>query len=141
MSSSGTKSIYFSPLLLAIYLKTLAIILHASGMSTVSLPQMTSEFWDLALSLLSHPSHEPTVLEALLFAFLTILEINEDKRRLAEEHSRELLETQRWTELVFANIAGGDEEGDRLKMLAASVLIKTKEIVEKYHRLLIGDLI
>lgn len=102
---------------------------------------MTSEFWDLLLSVASHPSNESTVLEALLFAFLTILEMNEDKRRLAEEQSRELLETQRWTETVFENTAGGDEETDKLKMLAASVLIKIKEVVEKYQSLLIGEMI
>lgn len=125
---------------MAHYIKTLAIIVHASGTSTTLLSQVTSEFWDLLLSITSHPSHDSTVLESLLFAFLTILEVNEDKRRLVEEQSRELVETQRWTESIFENAPGGDEESDRVKMLAASVLIKLKDIVEKYQRLLVGEL-
>lgn len=101
---------------------------------------MTSEFWDLLLSIRSNPANDSTILEALLFAFLTILDINEDKRRLAQEQSREILETQRWTRLVFDNIAGGDEEGDRLKTLAASVLMKISEVAEKYQTALLGAL-
>lgn len=101
---------------------------------------MTSEFWDLLLSLRSN-GDDSTVLEALLFAFLTLLDINEDKRRLAEEHAKELLETQQWTEHVFETVKGGSEEGDRARMLAASVLVRTREVVEKYQRLLIGDMV
>lgn len=101
---------------------------------------MTSEFWDLLLSLRSN-GDDSTVLEALLFAFLTLLDINEDKRRLAEDHAKELLETQQWTEHVFEMVKGGSEEGDRLRMLAASVLVRTREVVEKYQRLLMGDMV
>ena len=137
---SGNKSVQFSPFLLTSFLKTLALILHASGASTLSLPPMTSEFWDLLLSLRSSAG-ESTVLEALLFAFLTLLDINEDKRRLAEDHAKELLETQQWAEQVFEMVRGGSEEGDRVKMLAASVLVRTREVVEKYQRLLMGDMV
>lgn len=137
---SGNKSVQFSPFLLTSFLKTLALILHASGASTLSLPQMTSEFWDLLLSLRSN-GDDSTVLEALLFAFLTVLDINEDKRRLAEDHAKELLETQQWAEQVFEMVEGGSEEGDRVRMLAASVLVRTREVVEKYQRLLMGDML
>lgn len=101
---------------------------------------MTSEFWDLLLSLRSN-GDDSTVLEALLFAFLTLLDINEDKRRLAEDHAKELLETQQWAEHVFEMVKGGSEEGDRVRMLAASVLVRTREVVEKYQRLLMGDMV
>lgn len=101
---------------------------------------MTSEFWDLLLSLRSN-GDDSTVLEALLFASLTLLDINEDKRRLAEDHAKELLETQQWTEHVFETVKGGSEEGDRVRMLAASVLVRTREVVEKYQRLLMGDMV
>ena len=138
--NSGAKSIQFSPILLTAYLKTLSLILHASGTSTLSLPQMTSEFWDLLLSLRSASADDSTVLEALLFAFLTILEVNEDKRSIAQDHSKELLETQDWAQLVFESARGGDEEGDRVRMLAASVLVRTREVVEKHQRLLLGDM-
>ncbi len=101
---------------------------------------MTSEFWDLLLSLRSASADDSTVLEALLFSFLTILEVNEDKRSIAQDHSKELLETQDWAQLVFERARGGDEEGDRVRMLAASVLVRTREVVEKHQRLLLGDM-
>lgn len=101
---------------------------------------MTSEFWDLLLSLRSAASDDSTVLEALLFAFLTIMEINEDKRRIAQDHSKELLETQEWAQQVFEGARGGDEEGERVRMLAASVLVRTREVVEEHQKLLMGDM-
>ena len=100
---------------------------------------MTSEFWDLLLSLRSRAT-DPSVLEALLFAFLTLLDINEnDQRRLAEQNAKELLETQEWVDGVFETMGGGSEEGDRIRMLAAGVLMRCREVVEKYQRMLMGD--
>ena len=73
---------------------------------------------------------------------MTLLEINNDNQRdLAQDHSKELLETQAWVEQIFENVRGGSEEGDRIRMLAAGVLVKTREVVEKYQRLLLGDLV
>ena len=92
----------------------------------------------MLLSVRSHPSNETSILQSLLFAFLTILDINENKRRLAEEHARELIETQSWARLVFEKTAGGDIDSDRVRMLAASVLMKVNEIGEKYQTLLLG---
>ncbi len=141
LQSCGESSSHTSPFLLSHLLKTLSLILHASGSSTLSLPQMTSEFWDLLLSLRPRAT-DPAVLEALLFAFLTLLDINEnDQRRVAEEHAKELLETQKWVGTVFERIGGGSEEGDRIRMLAAGVLMRTREVVEKYQRMLMGDMI
>lgn len=81
------------------------------------------------------------VMEGLLFGFMTILELNEDKRRLVEAHGRQILETQEWVEGVFGRVgAGGSEEDERVRMLAASVLVRIREVVEKYQALLMGDL-
>lgn len=141
LQTYGENSSHTEPFLLAHLLKTLSLILHASGSSTLSLPQMTAEFWDLLLSLRPRAT-DASVLEALLFAFLTLLDINEnDQRRLAGEHAKELLETQGWVENVFERIGGGSEEGDRIRMLAAGVLLRTREVVEKYQRLLMGDMV
>ena len=95
----------------------------------------------MLLSLRHSAINDITVLEAILFALLTLLDINEDKRRLAEDHSKELLETQSWVEQVFEKVGGGSEEGERVRMLAAGVLMRTREVVEKYQRLLMGDLV
>ena len=138
---SGNDNVHTSPFLLTHYLKTLSLILHAAGPSPLSLPQMTAEFWDLLLSLRSRATDAPPVLEALLFAFLTLLDVNaEHQRRIAEEHAKALLETREWVQVVFEMVAGGSAEGDRARMLAAGVLMRCKEVVEKYQRVMLGDL-
>ncbi|KAM3065983.1 telomere binding protein, variant 2 [Clarireedia jacksonii] len=139
--STSASNITFQPYLLSLFLKTLALMLHASGPSTLSLPQMTSEFWDLCLSLRGQARGDSSVQEGLLFAFMTILEMNEgDLRGLAERHGRELVETREWVEGVFGGLAGGSEEDEKRRMLAAGVLVRIGECVEKYQRLMIGDL-
>jgi len=117
------------------------LILHAAGTSPLSLPQMTTEFFDLLLSLRARASDAP-VLEALLFSFLTLLDINSsNQRRLAEEHAKELLETREWVQMVFEKLGGGSEEGERVRMLAAGVLMRAGEVVDRYQRLLLGNLV
>ena len=136
----GSKNVIFEPYLLSSFLKTLSLILHASGPLTLQLPQMTNEMWDLLLSLRTQSQGDRSIGEALLFAFMTLLEINEDKRSLAEAHGKELLETQGWVELLFTSLGAGTEEDDKMRALAAGVLFKIREVVEKYQALLIGDL-
>lgn len=102
---------------------------------------MTTEFFDLLLSLRARTSDLP-VLEALLFSFLTLLDINSNnQRRLADEHAKELLETREWVQMVFEKLGGGSEEGERVRMLAAGVLMRAGEVVDRYQRLLLGDLV
>ena len=103
---------------------------------------MTAEFWDLLLSLRSRASDAP-VLEALLFAFMTLLDVNSEhthRRRIAEEHAKELLETREWVQVVFGRLGGGSEEGERARMLAAGVLTRCSEVIERYKRVMLGDL-
>lgn len=139
---SSRSNVVFQPYLLTLFLKTLSLLIHASGPSTLSLPQMTSEFWDLLLSLRTQSIGDSTVVEALLFAFLTILEINDDKRTLVEAHGRQMLETQEWVEGVFSKMnSSGSEEDERIRMLAAGCLVRIREVVEKYQSLLMGDLV
>ncbi|KAK0126097.1 telomere binding protein [Cadophora gregata] len=139
--ASSTANITFHPYLLSLFLKTLSLLLHASGPNTLSLPQMTSEFWDLCLGLRAQAVGDVMVLEALLFSFLSILEVNGDKRGLVEGFGRQMLETQEWVEGVFGRLgAGGSEEDERARMLAAGVLVRIRENVEKYQALLLGDM-
>ena len=85
--------------------------------------------------------HALPVLEALLFSFLTIFEINaNDPRRIAEDHGSELTETKAWVEQIFENAGKGSEEDDRARVLAASVLVRCTEIIEKYQKMLVGNL-
>jgi telomere length regulation protein len=144
--SSGNQNLAFSTHLLPIYLRTLAILLHASGRSTLALPQMSSELWDMLLSLRNNAlnDNDVGVLESLLFAFLTLLEVNEDKQRLATEHAKELVETQEWAKLVLEKReagVGGEDEGEKVRMLAAAVVVRCHEVVERWQRLMLGDMV
>ena len=141
LQAYGSRSAHTSPFLLSHFLKTLALLLHASGPSTLSLPQMTREFWALLLSLRTLATEDVLILEALLFSFMTLLDVNEDKRRIAEEFSSELLETQAWVQKAFDGMKGGSVEGERTRMLAAGILVGAGEVVDKYQRLMMGDLI
>jgi telomere length regulation protein len=137
--SSSSNNITFQPYLLTLFIKTLALLLHASGPSTLSLPQMTSEFWDLLLGIRGQSIGDITVMEALLFGFLTILEVNSDKRALVDSFGRQMMETREWVEEVFDRMgSGGGEEDERVRMLAAGVLVRIGEVAEKYQALLMG---
>ncbi|KAI9720016.1 MAG: hypothetical protein M1812_003142 [Candelaria pacifica] len=164
MQTSSPNSSHRTPFLLSTYLQTLSLILHASGPNTPTLPQMTSEFWDLLLSLrspsltTSHQTsqqtpnqhhqqqtpqhqHDTLILTTLLFSLLTLLETNTNKHHLASTHSKNILETREWANVVFSMTPGGEEEGERIRMLAASIIVKTNEVVEEFQRLMMGDLV
>ncbi|TVY88746.1 DNA replication checkpoint protein tel2, partial [Lachnellula willkommii] len=68
------SNIAFDPFLLALFLKTIALLLHASGPNNMSLPQMTSEAWDLLLGLRTQATSDVGVLEGLLFAVMILIE-------------------------------------------------------------------
>ena len=140
-----SSTVVTSPFLLETMLRTFALILHAAGPTLANRSQVTTEMWGLLLSVRSLAGEVP-VLEGLLFAVLTLLEINigdggdAGGRRLAEEHARELLETQSWVEGIV-EVSGSEGEGEKVGMLAAAVLVRCREVVERYQRLLMGDLV
>ncbi|KAK4180776.1 telomere length regulation protein-domain-containing protein [Triangularia setosa] len=145
-SSSKTRGILFNPYLLSLYLKTLALIIHASGPSTLSLPQMTAEFWRLLLntSVRAQAVGNLQLTQAILFGFMALLDVNEDRMRdLCQEIGGELIEAKDWAAGVFGNLRGGDEGGEeeQVKMLAAGVLVRMGEGIEKWQLVLVGELI
>ncbi|KAK3996444.1 DNA replication checkpoint protein tel2 [Cladorrhinum sp. PSN332] len=145
-ASSRMRGIMFQPYLLSLYLKTLAILIHASGPSTLSLPQMTAELWRLLLhtSIRAQAVGDLSVTRAILFGFVSLLDVNEDRMRdVCMEMGREVVEAQEWTAGVFASLRGGDEGGEeeQVKMLAAGVLVRLREGIEKYQLAMVGDLI
>ncbi|KAI0378043.1 telomere length regulation protein-domain-containing protein [Hypomontagnella monticulosa] len=143
-ASASTRGILFQPYLLTLYLKTLALLLHAAGPSTLALPQMTAEFWDLLLGVRGQCVGDLSITQAVLFGLVALLDVNEgDMRGLCERHGREVVESVEWVSAVFGNTRGGDEGGEEndVKMLAAGVLIRLREAVDKYQAVLMGDLI
>lgn len=145
-STAGrTRGIVFQPFLLSLYIKTLALLLHAAGPSTLSLPDMTAELWELLLgsSVRAHAVGDLGVTHAVLFALLTLLEVNGDRMRdICQGMPREVVETQEWVAQIFSGTRGedGGEEND-VKMLAAGVLIRIREGMDKHRALLMGEMI
>ncbi|KXH65863.1 telomere length regulation protein [Colletotrichum salicis] len=143
-SHSARSGIFIQPYLLSLYLKTLAVLVHAAGPATLALPQMTAELWDLLLGIRAHVNGDVPGTHALLVALAAMLEVNEasDMRRLCESHPREVVETQEWVSGVFNGTRGEDGgEENNVKMLSAAVLIKLQEATEKYRALLLGDMV
>lgn len=130
---------------LTTFLKTLAILLHASGPATLSLPQITSELWDLLLSLRVKATGDIAVLEAILFGFLTLLDVSTDKQRIAEERPKQLMETKEWVDMIFERTRGGNifsqdnDEESRVRTMAAGVLMKANEVIDAYQKQLLGN--
>ena len=127
--------------LLPTFLRTLAIILTSAGPSNLALPQLTAEFFQLLLSLRGRALTDPAVLEALLFAFLALFNMNENKHALAEEHARAIVECHEWCNLVFERLSEGvslnvADETQRTRTLCAGVLGATSEVREAYDRVL-----
>lgn len=139
----SSRPLILNPALLSLYLQTIGIIIHAAGPSTLSLPQLTSELWDLLLGVRVHTMEDLGAKKGWMFAMASLLEVNGDNmRKLCETQGREVVETREWVGTVFHQTRGEDGgEENEVKMLAAGVLIKLGEAVEKYQALLMGDLI
>lgn len=146
-SSVGrARGIVFQPYLLSLYLKTLALLLHAAGPSTLALSDMTNELWGLLLgsSVRAHAVGDMGVTHAVLFALLTMLEVNDNRMRdICQTMSREVIETQEWVAQVFGAMRGEDSSGEeaQVRALAAGCLVRIREGMEKYRMLLMGDMI
>ncbi|KAL8703454.1 MAG: hypothetical protein Q9201_003359 [Fulgogasparrea decipioides] len=142
LKSSGHNSVVTGTMLLPLYLRTLSLLLHAAGSSTLSLPLMTAEFLSLILALRSHSTASHlVVLDALLFAFLTVMEVNGDRegqRRLAQESGKEVLEMEEWIRGVFERVRGDGDEEERVRALAAGCLARVRDLVDSEERMLMG---
>ncbi|KAG5663911.1 hypothetical protein KAF25_006496 [Fusarium avenaceum] len=139
----SAKPIILNHALLALYLQTLGIVIHSAGPSTLSLPQLTVELWNLLLGVRVHVLGDLGAMKGWLVAMASLLEVNgSDMRRLCENQGREVMETREWVAMVFEKTRGEDGgEENEVKMLSAGVLIRIGEAIEKYQALLMGDMI
>ncbi len=140
----SARRVVLNPALLALYLQTLGIVVGAAGPATLALPQMTSELWDLLLGVRVHVVGAVGALRGWLVALAALLRLHDGDaamRRLCADHGRDIFETREWVGGVFERIRG-DQAGEEqdVKMLAAGVLVKLGEAVEKYQALLMGDM-
>ncbi|CAK7205911.1 telomere binding protein [Sporothrix eucalyptigena] len=148
-SSSRMRRVLFEPSLLSLCLKTLAVILHAAGPGALALPDMTAELWSLLLSssVQAHCAGDVLVTHAVLFAFMSLLDVNENRvRELCRDLPREVVQTRDWALQVLDNmrsageVASGSQESE-IQMLAAGTYIRLTEGMESYKNLLIGEMI
>ncbi|PIA92750.1 hypothetical protein CB0940_04410 [Cercospora beticola] len=150
IASYGQRSVFASAAIVQVtFVKTLALLLHAAGPATMGLPDVTTAFWELLLNLRVASANDISILESVLFALLTLLEVNcewGNRARLAQEEPKRLAETQSWVEVVFERTGSGGlvteaggEEG-KVRMLAAGVLVKCREVIEAYQKGIMGGL-
>ena len=149
-SSSRMRRVLFEPSLLSLYLKTLAVILHAAGPGALALPDMTAELWSLLLSssVQAHCAGDVLVTHAVLFALMALLDVNENRvRELCRDLPREVVQTRDWALQVLENnrsrgddVANGSQESE-IQMLAAGTYIRLTEGMESYRNLLLGEMI
>ncbi|KAK5130049.1 hypothetical protein LTR08_002523 [Meristemomyces frigidus] len=146
LSAYGHASVFSNvPVLIVAFLKTVALLLHASGPATLGLAEVTDETLALLLGLRVRAGGDMSVLEAVLFSLLTLLEVNSagnNLQILLERNGREIEELGNWTSGVFEKFEGrgiggrgvdgrdGGEEEGRVRMLAAGVLVRIREILE-----------
>ncbi|KAM0709164.1 hypothetical protein Q7P35_003200 [Cladosporium inversicolor] len=148
IATYGSGSLWATtPFLLVTFIKTLALLFHAAGPATLALRQLSADFWGLLLSLRVRAVGHVSVLEALLFGLLTVMEVNGDKQAIAQEHSKQLIETQQWADMIFERTGEGrlvQQEGQgeeaKVRTLAAAVLVKTGEVMEAHRKVLMGDM-
>ncbi len=148
-SSRRTRSFLFEPALLALYLKTLAVVLHAAGPGALALPDMTAEMWSLLLgsSVQAHCAGDAAVTHAVLFALLALLDVNEHRvRELCRDLPGLVVQTRDWALQVLegAQAGGGSSSSGQeseIQMLAAGTYIRLTEGMESYRNLLLGEMI
>lgn len=162
-----SRNPFFTPLLLSPFLRSLGLIMHAGGPNAPALASMTEDLWNMLLRLLQRASpakgsdFDASVLEAVLFALLTTIDLNIERDGgygIVRDMGKQLMEMQAWVELVFEREAGNDGGGrggggvsgsfgrrkdvdDKVKMLTASLLIRIRDVVQKHQRLLVGQML
>ncbi|KAK5721122.1 telomere binding protein [Elasticomyces elasticus] len=139
VAAYGSRSVFASaPVVLTTFLRTLALLVHASGTATPDLQSLTAELWDLLLSLRVQAAGDISILEAVLFATLTVLEVNTAHQ--LSETARQIIEMQQWVQIVFDRAGGGDmvTEGNaeeaKIRTLAAGVLVKIGDWVAEQEK-------
>ncbi|KJX94259.1 telomere length regulation protein [Zymoseptoria brevis] len=150
IAAYGSASLFSSaPFVVVTFLKTLALLFHASGSATADLPEVTNVFWELLLSLRTKASGDISILQAVLFSFLTVLEIAGEglgRETLARDYTKLVVETQNWVEVIFEKTGSGqlvsEGSGDevRVRTLAAGILVRLKEVGDAWNKVLTGGM-
>lgn len=123
------------------------------GPHTPALPTVSQETLTLILGLHGTAvSTEPIVLPAILSLFLAIIDLNvaagsSAEERLITDHGAQVIELRDWTNDVFERTpatvnntksTGKPDDADQTRMLAAGILVKLGEVIQRYQGRLMG---
>ncbi|KAL4902949.1 hypothetical protein BDW74DRAFT_180246 [Aspergillus multicolor] len=146
-STAPSHNPFFVPHLLTLFIQTLTIVLATSGPHTPFLPTLTYQTLTFLLSLHARPlASEPTILSALLSLFLAVVDMNVEfgtagEERLFTEFATQIMELREWVGEIFDRTPATRDESDpreRVRTLAAGVMIKLGEVMERYQGRLMG---
>ncbi|KAK2757076.1 telomere binding protein [Arachnomyces sp. PD_36] len=140
-SSNASHNPFLTPQLLRLFTQTITLIISTLGPNVPTLPSITHDSLALLLSLHTSPvATEPAVLPPLLSLFLAVVDLNvssgsSGEERLVTDFATQVIEIREWVNGVFESAARDDEE---VRMLAAGVLVKLGEVMERYQGRLMG---
>ncbi|KAL4946398.1 hypothetical protein BDV06DRAFT_182488 [Aspergillus oleicola] len=148
-STAPSHNPFLIPHLLTLFIQTLTLTLSTMGPHTPYLATLTAQTLTLLLSLHARPlSSEPSILSALLSLFLTTIDLNVEfgsagEERLVTEFATQVMELREWVGEVFdatPAVGNGDQSDPRemVRTLAAGVMVKLGEVVERYQGRLMG---
>lgn len=146
-STAPSYNPFFTPHLLCLFLQTLTLILSTAGPNTPFLAPLTQEALSLLLALHSRPlADDPTILSALLSLFLVTVDLNvasgtTGEERLVTDFAAQVLELREWSGEAFDRTPpakGDDEPQQQARTLAAGVMVKLGEVMERYQGRLMG---
>ncbi|KAE8393721.1 telomere length regulation protein-domain-containing protein [Aspergillus alliaceus] len=145
-STAPSYNPFFTPSILTLFIQTLTLILSTMGPHTPYLPNVTEDTLSFLLSLHSRPLvDDPTILSSLLALYLALIDLNvasgsSGEERLATEFASQVIELREWAGGVFDRTPAtkGDEPREQLRTLAAGVMVKLGEVMERYQGRLMG---
>jgi telomere length regulation protein len=155
VSSSGYNPFY-SANILRLFLQTVNLIISTLGPHTPALPTISQETLSLIFALHGTAvSTEPIVLPALLSLFLAVIDLNvaagsTAEERLVTDHGVQVIELRDWCNDVFERTpatsarsktksdASKMDDTEQTRMLAAGILVKLGEVIERYQGRLMG---
>ncbi|KNG89075.1 hypothetical protein ANOM_002938 [Aspergillus nomiae NRRL 13137] len=145
-STAPSYNPFLTPNILTLFIQTLTLTLSTMGPHTPYLPTVTEDAITFLLSLHTRPvSDDPIILSALLAFFLAIVDLNvasgsTGEERLVTEFASQVIELREWAGEVFDRTPSvkGDEPREQVRTLAAGVMVKLGEVMERYQGRLMG---
>jgi telomere length regulation protein len=130
-----------TPTLLRLFIQTITLILSTLGPNAPNLITLSHGSLSLLISLHNAPvATEPTVLSALLSLLLAVVDLNISSGSTGEEKlitdlGTEMMEMREWVGGIFDRAPREDNE---VRMLAAGIMVKLGEVMDKYQGRLLG---